>query len=122
MSTKHVVEMRTPSTNGAFESSGDDDDSAITERGVLNERLYAWQILLEAIEQQTSTSDAGRLQGRDRVVALIREADEGGLAAIDLMVELADQAAALAMRVHDDPFAALVHVQREMLAVWRERA
>jgi hypothetical protein len=78
--------------------------------------------LLEAVEQQTSTSDAGRLRGRDRVVALIREADEGGLSAIDLLVKLAEQAAALAMRVHDDPFAALVHVHREMLAVWRERA
>jgi hypothetical protein len=61
------------------------------------------------------------VRGRDRVVALIREADEGGLGAIDLLVELADLAAALAMRVHDDPFAALVHVHREMLAVWRER-
>ena len=44
------------------------------------------------------------------------------LGKIDLMVELAEMAAALALRVHDDHFAALARVHQEMLAVWRELA
>ena len=119
MPTKNIVEKAVPPTDDAVESS--EDDSASTEGGFLDERFYAWHILLEAIERRTSTSEAG-LRAPDRVVALIREADEGGLGKIDLMVELADMAAALTMRVHDDYFAALARVHQEMLAVWRERA
>jgi hypothetical protein len=121
MLTRNGVETKIPAPDDAVYSSVEEDDSAIAEGGFPDERFYAWHILLEAIERQTSTSGAGS-RGRDRVVALIREADDGGLGKIDLLVELADMAAALAMRVHDDPFAALALVHREMLAVWRERA
>ena len=106
------VAVGTAVTGGAFESSVDDDESVLGEGGVRDQRFYAWHVLLEAIEGQPSTSDAGRRCVRDRVVALVRQADEAGLEQVDLMVEVADMAAALVMQMHDDPFAGLVMVHR----------
>jgi hypothetical protein len=119
MLTKVSAQPGTPAPDGVFESV-DDDDSDIDEAAFLDERFYAWQILLSAIERQTATSNAG-LRRPDCVTGLIHEADEAGLGKTALIVELADMAAALAMRVHEDPFVALARVHDEMLAVWRER-
>ena len=112
MVTKDVADVETSVTRPAFYSRVDDDEAETGESGVRDERFFAWQMLLEAIERQSSTSDAGRRRVRDRIVALVHQADEGGLERIDLMVELADMAADLVMRIHDDPFAGLVQVHR----------
>jgi hypothetical protein len=115
MVTKDVAGVGTSVTDGACECSVDDDESASAEGGVRDERFYAWHALLEAIDGQTSPSDAGRRRVRDRIAALIHQADEGGVEKVDLMVELADMAAALMMRIHEDPFAGLVQVHRMLV-------
>jgi hypothetical protein len=80
----------------------------------VDERVYAWRILRAQILRQIARS--GRHpDGRDSVMGLIRQADDAGLAKIELIVELADMAAALILRTHADPLEVLWQVERAIL-------
>ncbi|MCW2650340.1 MAG: hypothetical protein JWR32_1316 [Mycobacterium sp.] len=85
------------------------------------ERVYAWRILRAQMLRRVATPNPypGR---RAAVIDLISQADDAGLGKIDLIVELADLAAAVMLRNLADPIEALTQVEREILTDHRDTA
>lgn len=80
----------------------------------VDERVYAWRIL--RAQTLCQVARPGRHpDGRESVMALIRQADDAGLGKIELIVELARMTATLMLRTREDPLDVLWQVEQEIL-------